>query len=125
MAEVLEYYLTGGQFSIGKKEFVLELMREDSVLRVLLGAQNGNLEALKNPVDIVDKQEYNAFDFTGRPRVHIGEDPTPLLCELKNRYGGAISGMLYFDCLYTTFEQTSHLCANLDTDKIVLELRTK
>ena len=34
---LIDYYLAGGRLTLGKKEFLLELLRDDSVLRRLLG----------------------------------------------------------------------------------------
>ena len=119
----LEYYLTGGKIRIGKKELTLELLRKDSVLRTLLGYVNGNLESsllgksnlTNQPNDIV------LINFNGCKKMKLGGDPTPLLDELKNRYGCHIGGTLCFRLVYTTHYVEMNLQANLDERNVALK----
>ncbi len=121
MAEILEYYLTGGTVRIGKKEFTLELLRKDSILRVLFGFDAGNLSSLLTQIDAADREEYVTIDFNRQEKRKLSGDPASLLNELKARYGSNIGGLLSFQLMYTTFNQFYHLHANLDADTIVLE----
>ena len=120
MADVLEYYLTGGKLRIGKKEMTLEILRNDSILRMLLGFEAGNLSSLKSHVNLAEQGDYVILDFNGREMRKLS-DPAPLLNELKARYGGTVGGMLSFNCIYTTYVQISYYYADLDADPIVLK----
>lgn len=118
---VLEYYLTGGKLRIGKKEAALELLRKDSVLRQLLGYTAGELKSFASESTKKDKTEDTVtFDFTGISERKISDDPTPMLNELKIRYGNAVGGKLYFRMVYTTFMHVFYNQADLDADEITL-----
>ena len=123
MDDSLEYYLTGGKIRIGKKELTFELLRKDSVLRTLLGYDNGNLKSsllaksniTNQPNDIV------LINFNGIKKMKLSGDPTPLLDELKNRYDRHIGGTLYFRLVYTTHYTEMNLQANLDERNVGLK----
>lgn len=118
---VLEYYLTGGKLRIGKTELAFELLRKDSVLRTLFGYGAGELKSLASKQVHTDAQEdFAILDFSRTPERKLGDDPAPMLNELKRRYGSAVGGKLYFRCIYTTFTHVYYLEADLDADEISL-----
>lgn len=118
---VLEYYLTGGKLRIGKKEAALELLRKDSVLRQLLGYTAGELKSFASEPTKTDKtKDTVTFDFTGICERKLSGDPTPMLNELKIRYGSAVGGKLYFRMVYTTFMHVFYNQADLDADEVTL-----
>ncbi len=118
---VLEYYLTGGKLRVGKKEAALELLRKDSVLRQLLGYTAGELRSFTSEPTKTDKtKDTVTFDFTGIPERKLSGDPTPMLNELKIRYGSAVGGKLYFRMVYTTFMHVFYNQADLDADEVTL-----
>jgi hypothetical protein len=121
MPDVLEYYLTGGKVRIGKKELTLELLRKDSILRVLLGFEAGNLGSVLFPVSLSEREVAVILDFNWREKRKLDGDPAAMLNELKARYGGNIGGTLSLYSVYTTFEMTTYSNANLDNEIIVLE----
>jgi len=118
----LEYYLVSGKIRIGKKELTLELLRKDSVLRTLLGYDSGNLKSSLFTKSSLTNQRDDMIliDFSGRKKMKLGGDPTPLLEELKNRYAYNIGGTLYFQLVYTTHNLKMNLQANLVEQKIGL-----
>lgn len=121
MYMVLEYYLTGGKIKIGKNEATLELLRNDSVLRLLLGYTAGELKSFVSESTHKDTMgDTVTFDFTGISERKLSGDPTPMLNELKIRYGHAVGGKLYFRMVYTTFMHVFYNQADLDADEIVL-----
>ena len=120
MNDLLEYYLVGGRMEIGKKELMLELLRKDSILRVLLGYDAGNPESLISRTDVSSGKETVVVNFNGRGKLKLEGDPTPMLNELKARYGGNLGGSLSFHCIYTTFEWVYYYSADLEADNIVL-----
>ena len=124
MDNILEYYLAGGKMRIGKKELTLELLRKDSVLRILLGIHSGDLSSLLAKFNLVNQHDNMVFDFNGHKRIKIGDDPTSLLNELKKRYSHNISGTLYFQLVYTTHYITRELEADLDERIIALKLKS-
>jgi hypothetical protein len=121
MTDIIEFYLIGGNVRIGKKELTLELLRKDSILRVLLGFEAGNLGSLQSPINLSDQEGLAILDFNWREKRRLDGDPTPTLNELKARYGKNIGGVLSFYSVYTTFGMTSYSSANLNADTIVLE----
>ncbi len=119
--EVLWYFLTGGKLRLGKKEAALELLRQDSVVRRLLGFSGGELKTLAAKAAGTERDgEFVIFDFTGIPERKLEGDPAELLKELKKRYGRMVGGTLYFKIMYTTFEQVYYSQADLDTDDVSL-----
>ena len=125
MEGVLEYFLIGGNMRIGKKEMVLDLLRKDSILRGLFGYEAGYLTSLLREANVAGQQEYVIVNFSGFKQSKLSGDPTPLLNELKTRYGSSVGGILRFCCSYTSMQTYMHpyfLQANLETDDIVLEL---
>jgi hypothetical protein len=120
--EVLQYYLTGGKLKLGKKEATLELLRQDSVIRRLLGFSGGELKTLVSKSTQTEQNgEFVIFDFTGIAERHLEGDPSEMLQELKKRYGSMVGGTLYFKMMYTTFEQVYYSRANLDADEVSLK----
>ncbi len=63
MADVLEYYLLGGELRIGKNELTLELLRKDSILRALLGFEAGNPTSLPSRVSLSERGANVIIDF--------------------------------------------------------------
>lgn len=117
--KVLIYYLTGGALMLGKKEAALELLRQDSVLRRLLGFTGGELKTLASKAaNTQASAEFVTFDFTGIPERKLEAEPAEMLKELKKRYGSMVTGTLYFKIMYTTFEQVYYSQANLDGDDV-------
>jgi hypothetical protein len=112
MSASLEYYLTGGTVRLGKKEFMFELLRKDSILRALLGGGAGDLKSqAKAEGDAV------VFELPALER-KLDDDPTPLFQELKRRYGDAIGGKMLFKCVYLTFFHTFSFEADLGANTI-------
>lgn len=123
MNMVLEYYLTGGELRIGKKEAALELLRKDSVLRQLLGYTAGELKSFVSQSMQKDTAGgFVIFDFTGIAERKLGGDPTPSLNALKHRYHESVGGKLYFRMVYTTFMHVFYSYADLDADEIRLSV---
>jgi hypothetical protein len=121
MNMVLEYYLTGGKLKIGKKEAALELLRKNSVLRQLLGYTAGELNSfVSHSMQKDTSEDFVTFDFTGIAERKLSGDPTQMLNELKQRYGEAVGGKLYFRMVYTTFMHVFYSQADLDADEISL-----
>lgn len=119
--EVLWYFLTGGKLKLGKKEAALELLRQDSVVRQLLGFSGGELKTLATKAAGTEQNgEFVFFDFTGIPERRLEGDPTELLKELKKRYGRMVGGMLTFKIMYTTFGHVFYSRADLDADDVSL-----
>ena len=119
MSEVLEYYLTGGHLRLGKNEAALELLRRDSIIRALLGYTAGELKALASGSAHIGKtDDHVCFDFTGIPERKLGGEPAELIKELKNRYGRAVSGQLFFRIVYTTFGHVFYSQADLSGDEV-------
>lgn len=122
---VLEYYLTGGQLRIGKKEMAFELLRKDSVLRTLFGYGAGELKSLVSKQVHTDAQgDFANLDFSRTAERKLGDNPEGMLNQLKQRYGSAVGGKLHFRCMYTTFEHVYYLEADLDADPITLRSPT-
>ncbi len=119
MSEVLEYYLTGGNIRLGKNETALELLRQDSILRALLGYTAGELKALTFGNAHIGKTEDTiCFDFSGIQERRLGGDPAELLKALKARYGRSVSGQLFFRIVYTTFGHVFYSQARLDGEEV-------
>ena len=117
----LELHLTGGKLRIGKKEMALELLRKDSALRPLLGYGADGLASLASrPANAQDGGDFVVLDFTGMAARRLDGDTEAMLNVLKQRYGSAVSGKLFFRCTYTTFGQVFYLEADLGADKITL-----
>ena len=122
---VLEYYLTGGKLRIGKKELTFELLRKDSVLRTLFGYGAGELQSLTSRQLHTEAHEDSVIlDFTRTAERKLGDSPEGMLNQLKQRYGSAVGGKLFFRCIYTTFETVYYLEADLDADEITLRSPT-
>ena len=124
MVDILEYFLVGGKLYIGKKELTLELLRKDSVLRILLGFDSESLKSsLITKSDLTNQRDNMvSIDFNRRKKKKLDDDPSFLLEELKNRYNHGIGGILYFHLVYTTFDLTLGLQANLDEKNIALKM---
>jgi hypothetical protein len=60
------------------------------------------------------------LDFNQTAKRKLPSDPTPMLNELKQRYGGSVGGILYFELVYTTYNTVYYLKADLKYDKITL-----
>ena len=124
--DCLEYYLANGKIFIGKKALTLELLRKDSILRIFLGFDSGNLKSSLIAKSNLTSQHDNMvlIDFSGRKKMKLDGDPTSLLEELKNRYDHDIGGILYFQLVYTTHYMTMNLQANLDEKNITLKMES-
>jgi hypothetical protein len=93
-------------------------------LRILLGFDSGDLKSSLITKSNLTNQHDNMvlIDFSGRKKMKLEGDPTSLLEELKNRYNHDIGGTLYFNLVYTTYNWTMDLQANLDERNISLKL---
>ena len=122
MNDCLEYYLAGGKMCLGKKALTLELLRKDSVLRTFLGFDSGNLKfSLFTKSNLTNQQDNMILiDFDRRKKMKLDGDPTSLLEELKRRYDHDIGGILRFQLVYTTYNWTMDLQANLDESGLLL-----
>ena len=119
--EVLWYFLTGGKLRLGIKEAALELLRQDSVVRRLLGFSGGELKSLATKAAGTEQNEnFVIFDFTGIPERKLEGDPAEMLGELKKRYGRMVGGTLYFRIMYTTFGHVFYSQVDLDVDEVSL-----
>ena len=125
METVLEYYLVNGKIRIGKKELAFELLRKDSILGGLLGFKAGNLGSMLSNAAVTDEEDYAVIDFQQRDALKLDDDPTPILNELKQRYGDRIGGTLSFNLFYKTHKTVAYLEGNLDMDTISLMLGGK
>jgi hypothetical protein len=115
---LLEYYITGGKLRIGKKEFSFEMLRKDSALRFLLGQDAGVPASFTaKPVRTDAQGDFIMLDFKERK---LGDDPTRMLNELKQRYGSLVGGKLYFKLIYTTYKLDCNLEADLDANEVSL-----
>ncbi len=123
MSDVFEYYISGGEVRIGKKELTLELLRKDSILRILLGFDAGNLTSMQSHVNFSEQGDNVIIDFSWREAQKLNGDPVPMLSELKARCGGNIGGTLSFNCIYTTFKSISYYHVDLDAEHIALKGR--
>ncbi len=122
----MDYFLTGGKLRVGKKEFTLELLRKDSVLRPLLGYSAGELKSLVSESSHMNAQEdFILLDFSSAAEKKLSDDPTRMLNELKQRYGASVNGKLFFKSVYTTFIQVMYFEADMDMDEIKLRIANK
>ena len=120
---LIDYYLTGGRLTLGKKEFLLELLRDDSVLRRLLGFGAGELKGLAaKSANTKADGDLVILDFSYVPERKLVGDPGAMLKLLKQRYGKAVGGKLFFKSIYQTFQMMNHTEADLDADEVVLRL---
>ena len=120
MSAILTYYLTGGTLLIGKNEALFELMRPDSILKILLGYHGG---ALQSPAGSARKSiqgEQMLFDFSNIAERKLDGDPSELIVPLKARYGNSLSGILYFRCVYSMGMQNLYYKADLSADNVAL-----
>lgn len=110
---IMEYWITNGVIFISKVDFTKEILRKDSVLRIILGYNAGGGAVLKLPAI---KQEDNGIitiDFRLLQEIMLKEDPKELLDLLKRRYGDRISGKLTIKAIYTTFHQVYYYDVDL------------
>lgn len=121
---LIEYTLTGGKLKIGKKELMLELLRNDSILRKLLGYSAGELKNLaKEPMAGAGGDGgLVTLDFSGLPERKLDGVPLEMLTELKKRYGMAIGGKLYFKSRYVTFGQINYSEIDLDHEQVMQQM---
>lgn len=115
---MFEYYLTGGKLRIGKKEAMLELLRNGSALRFLLGYGVGDLSMMAAAIKSEPHEEYVVLDLSGNGERRLGGDPRSAIKELKDRCGDALGGVLYFRVLYKTTNTYIYLVGNLDAGTI-------
>lgn len=116
---LFEYYLTGGKLRIGKKEAMLELLRNGSALRFLLGYEAGYLtpmivSAMKSEYS----GEYVILDLSNNGERKLKGDPTPAVKDLKERLGDATGGTLYFRVLYKTTNTYIYLVGDLEAGTV-------
>lgn len=110
---VMDYWITNGTIVMSKTDFTKEILRKDSILRILLGYNAGGRPSLKVPAI---KQEDNGvitIDFQLLPETKLMEDPKELLGCLKQRYGEKITGKLTIKSVYTTFQQVYYFDVDL------------
>lgn len=121
---LIEYTLTGGKLKIGKKELMLELLRNDSILRKLLGYGAGELKKLaKEPnANAGGDSGLVTLDFSGLPERKLDGVPLEMLSELKKRYGMGIGGKLYFKSRYVTFGQINYSEIDLDHEQVMQQM---
>lgn len=103
-AGLMEFTIIGGSLTIGKSEFAMELLRRDSVLRLLLGYPLGGSVALSESA--VEKHEGNVtIRFDRLPINKLDEDPRDLLEKLKKQCKDKVYGKVQVKAEYTTFQQ--------------------
>ena len=67
--------------------------------------------------------DFLTIDFSQTPEQKLNEDPTHILNELKQRYGGMVGGKLNFKGIFTTYMQHVYYCeADLTEAEITLRL---
>jgi hypothetical protein len=111
---LVNYWITSGSIKFNKKAFTQEILRKDSILKILLGMNSKEVLLGKSPALIKNEDCTIVVDFHLFTETQISEDPHELLKELKARYGTGVVGKLGFRSLYSTFNQTFYFEIDLD-----------
>jgi hypothetical protein len=110
---LVDYYVTGGKIVIQKTEFAKEMLRKDSVLRILLGYTTGRLPGENAPSIERNENGTVTIDYHKVPEIKLNDEPQVLVNSLKQRYGEEISGKLTIRSVYTTFQQLYYFTIDL------------